>query len=135
MIPLKTCFLRPKETRKESLSLSQEKSVLDREALLERVAGDVDLLRELVDLFMDDSLRLVDRISKAVMRKDADDLEKAAHGLKGSVPNFGAKTVADIAQVSETMGRNRDITKAQNVVAELEKQIEALRAELKAMTV
>jgi two-component system, sensor histidine kinase and response regulator len=109
-------------------------SVLDREALLERVAGDVDLLRELVELFLDDSLGLVDRIRQAVMRKDADDLEKAAHGLKGSVLNFGAKTVADIAQVLETMGRNRDITKAQNVVAELEKQIEALRAELKAMT-
>ena len=107
----------------------------DREALLERVAGDVDLLRELVELFLDDSLGLVDRIRQAVTRKDADDLEKAAHGLKGSVLNFGAKTVADIAQALETMGRNRDITKAQNVVAELEKQIEALRAELKAMTV
>ena len=32
------------------------------------------------------------------------------------------------------MGRNRDLTQAQNVVAELEKQIEAMRAELKAIT-
>ena len=69
------------------------------------------------------------------MRKDADELEKAAHGLKGSVLNFEAKKVADIAQALETMGRNRDLTQVQNVVAELEKQIEALRAELKAMTV
>ncbi len=108
--------------------------ITQREDLFERVAGDVSLLRELVELFMDDSLRLVDRIRQAVTRKDADDLEKAAHALKGSVLNFEAKTVADIAQALETMGRNRDLTQAQNVVAELEKQIEAMRAELKAMT-
>ena len=83
---------------------------------------------------MDDSQRLVDRIRRAVMRKDADDLEKAAHGLKGSVLNFEAKGVADIAQALETMGRNRDITQAQSLVAELEKQIETVRAELKAIT-
>jgi two-component system sensor histidine kinase/response regulator len=65
----------------------------------------MDLLGELVNLFTDDSPRLVDRIRQAVMRKDADELEKAAHGLKGSVLNFGAKSVADIAQALETMGR------------------------------
>jgi len=107
--------------------------ILDREALLERVGGDVDLLRELVDLFMEDSLRLVDRISRAVMSKDADELEKAAHGLKGSVLNFGAKTVADVAQGLETMGRNGDLIQAQKVVVELEKQIQAMKAELKAV--
>ena len=109
--------------------------IIDREAMLERVGGDMDLLRELVDLFMDDSLRLVDRISKALATKDADELEKAAHGLKGSVLNFEAKSVADVAQALETMGKNRDLTQTQNVVAELQKQIESLRAELKAMTV
>ena len=109
--------------------------VADREALLERTGGDMDLLRELVEIFMDDSLLLVDRIRQAFMQKDADELEKAAHGLKGSVLNFGAKSVADIAQVLETMGRNRDLTQAQNVVAELERQVQKLRAELKTMTV
>jgi len=108
--------------------------IIRREALLETVAGDVDLLRELVELFVDDSLRLVDRIRQAVMRKDADGLEKAAHELKDSVLNFEAKKVADIAQALETMGRNRDLTQAQNIVAELERQIEALRAELNAIT-
>jgi len=76
----------------------------------------MDLLKELVDLFMDDSFRLVDRIGKAVTSKDADELEKAAHALKGSVLNFEAKQVANIAQVLETMGRNRDLTQVQNLV-------------------
>ena len=32
------------------------------------------------------------------------------------------------------MGRNRDLTKVQNVVAELEKKVDVLRAELLAIT-
>ncbi len=109
--------------------------VADREALLERTGGDMDLLRELVEIFVDDSLLLVDRIRQAVVQKDADELEKAAHGLKGSVLNFGAKSVAAIAQALETMGRNRDLTQAQNVVAELERQVQKLRGELDTMAV
>ena len=42
--------------------------------------------------------------------------------------------MADIAQALETMGRNRDLTKVQNVLSELEKQIESMRAELRAVT-
>ena len=122
-----------KEDEEQEPDTERGEGMVHREALLERVGGDEDLLKELAELFMDDSLRLVDRIRRAVMQKDADELEKASHGLKGSVLNFEAKKVADIAQALETMGRNRDITQAQNVVDELEKRIEALRAELKAI--
>ena len=127
-------FPASKEERKREPIVESANGVADREALLDRTGGDMDLLRELIEIFMDDSLLLVDRIRQAVVQKDPDELEKAAHGLKGSVLNFGAKSVADIAQVLETMGRNRDLTQAQNVVAELERQVQRLRAELKAMT-
>lgn len=122
-----------KEDEEQEPYTEPGEAIIHREALLERVGGDMDLLKELVDLFLDDSLGLVDRIRQAVTQKDADDLEKAAHGLKGSVLNFEAKSVADIAQALETMGRNRDLTQAQNVVAELEKKVNELRTELKAM--
>ena len=89
---LTICFLMNKEDEEQEPYTERGEGIIHRDALLERVGGDMDLLRELVDLFMDDSLRLVDRISKAVTSKDADELEKAAHGLKGSVLNFGAKT-------------------------------------------
>ncbi|MFH1113107.1 MAG: response regulator [Pseudomonadota bacterium] len=126
-------FPATKGDEEEGPRTASEKGIIDREALLARVGGDTDLLKELVDLFVEDSLQLVDRIIKAVARKDADDLEKAAHGLKGSVLNFGAKSAADVAQALETMGRNRDLTQTQNVMAELQKQIVSLRAELKSV--
>jgi CheY-like chemotaxis protein/HPt (histidine-containing phosphotransfer) domain-containing protein len=122
------------EGEKEVSCEETRAELVDREALLDRVAGDMDLLRDVVDLFMDDSQRLFDRISEAVTVKDADELERAAHALKGSVLNFEARTVADIARNLETMGRNRDLAQAESEVVELEKQIRALRAELKGIT-
>jgi two-component system, sensor histidine kinase and response regulator len=107
--------------------------IIDREALLERTGQDMDLFRELVELFLDDSVHLVDRIRTAVAHNDANELERAAHALKGSVLNFGARTVADLALGLESMGRAGDLTQAGKVAAELERQIGALRAELTAM--
>jgi HPt (histidine-containing phosphotransfer) domain-containing protein len=93
----------------------------------------MDLFRELVELFLDDSVHLMDRIRAAVAHNDANELERAAHALKGSVLNFGARTVADLALGLESMGRAGDFTQAGKVAAELERQIGALRAELTAM--
>ena len=81
-------FQMNKEDEEQKPYTERGEGIIQRDALLERVGGDMDLLRELVDLFLDDSLRLVDRIRQAVTSKDADDLEKAAHGLKGSVPQL-----------------------------------------------
>jgi hypothetical protein len=87
-------------------------------------------LRELVGLFVKDTVRLLGRITNAVTHKYADEPEKAAHGLKSSVLNFVTKRVDDIAQALETMGKNRDLTKAQNAVADLESQVESMRRKL-----
>lgn len=87
----------------------------------------MDLLREMVELF-------IVVIRQAVMRKDPEELERAAHSLNGFLLNFEAKQVADIAQALKTMGRNRDLTQVQNVLAELEKKVDVLRDELLAIT-
>ncbi|MBI5251906.1 MAG: response regulator [Desulfomonile tiedjei] len=115
-------------------STERDEVSVQRDFLLERCAGDAGLLKELVDTFVEDSIRLVDRIRWAVTKREPDDLERAAHELKGSVLNFGVTSVADAAQVLETIGRNRDLTRAQNVLVELEKKIDTLRTSLMAMT-
>jgi len=46
-----------KEDEKQEPYTVQGEGIIQREALFERVGGDMDLLRELVDLFMDDSLQ------------------------------------------------------------------------------
>jgi HPt (histidine-containing phosphotransfer) domain-containing protein len=60
-----------------------------------RVEGEPDPLHELIDLFLADTPPRVNKILDAFKAGDAAELERAAHSLKGSSSNLGAKCLAD----------------------------------------
>jgi signal transduction histidine kinase/DNA-binding response OmpR family regulator len=90
------------------------------DALRSRFAGDEQLFREVVDVFLDSSPALMTRLRDAVTRGDASAVAEAAHTLKGSVGYFGAADVADAARRLEVMGRAGDLSAAPATLAELE---------------
>ncbi len=96
---------------------------IDRETLLEIVDRDEDLLRELVRLFLADKPRLMAEIQGSVSRGDHQKLDQAAHTLKGSVGNFGARRAAQLAGRLEAMGREKNLQGAAEAIAVLEKEI------------
>ncbi len=102
--------------------------ILDREALLAHVEGDKELLMEMVELFLQDSPRLIGAIREAAARGDAKSLERSAHTLKGSVSNFCASAAAAAALRLEQMGREGDLAQAAEGCAALEKEIARLKA-------
>src|SRR5262249_43398082 len=75
-----------------------------RDAFLEGLGNDTTLARRLIDLFLEDSAKLVDDINKAIVARDADRLRRAAHTLKGSVSNFPAGTARETAARMEAIG-------------------------------
>jgi two-component system sensor histidine kinase/response regulator len=95
----------------------------DAAGLLERVEGDTELLREIVDLFAADSPRLLDELRQASAEGDAETLKRAAHTLKGAASNFGATAVMDAARDLETMGREGNLAGAAAVCGRLEKSL------------
>ena len=107
-----------------------ESEVLDTAAILERVDGDVKLLTEIADLFIHDSPKLLAEIQESVVRGDGLRLERAAHRLKGSAGNFGARTVYEKASRLEEMGREKDLRHAGEACAELEEAMARLKPAL-----
>jgi signal transduction histidine kinase/CheY-like chemotaxis protein len=99
-------------------------------AALASVEGDVDLLRDLAALFLEDAPRLLDIIRDAVSAADPARLARAAHTLKGSVANFGHRPAVDSALRLETMGRSGDLSDADSTVEALTASIEVLTSEL-----
>jgi HPt (histidine-containing phosphotransfer) domain-containing protein len=97
---------------------------VDRDAVLARTGGDVDLLRELVELYRADYPRLLAEIRGAVGANDAARLRRAAHTLKGAAGTFGAEQVCAEALRLEAMGRDGTLAGAAEAGAALE---EALR--------
>jgi len=98
--------------------------------LLRRVEGDRGLMKELVSVFLEDTPRLVKELTDAVEKRDHPKIERAAHTLKGAVANFGAKRARELALDLETRGRERDLELADCVLAELQKELAFVEAEL-----
>jgi two-component system, sensor histidine kinase and response regulator len=106
---------------------------IDREVALSRVGGDAELLKEIAQLFIDDYPKAMADIRHAADRGDAKALERTAHGLKGSVANFGAPAAVDAAKMLESMGRAQQLAEVRQVIRTLELALAALRPELESL--
>jgi CheY-like chemotaxis protein len=107
--------------------------VLDEALLASRVDNDPQLLRDLVDLFLEECPRLVDEIRVALDRKDAKALQRGAHSLKGSTSNLAAKMASEAALKLETLAQAGDLVHAESVLQELECQLLRLKPALLAV--
>jgi PAS domain S-box-containing protein len=117
----------------ESLATDTEPSLLPppelagRAAFLDGLGNDLNLAKRLIDLFLQDSGRLMDDIRRAIADRDADALRRSAHTLKGSVSNFPAGAARDTAARMETIGFDGDCDAAREIFPLLEREIERLR--------
>jgi two-component system sensor histidine kinase/response regulator len=100
---------------------------LDKQVILDRVGGDGELLKEIIDLFLTDYPVLVSKIKEALQQGDPRLLEKAAHTLKGSVGNFGAQSAVQAALNLENMGRTGQMAEAPQYLVTLEEDLRRLR--------
>ena len=112
------------------MSEQLQEQVLDRDTALARVGGDLDLLKEIAALFLDEYPRALDDMHRALACGDAKTLERSAHGLKGSVANFGARAAVDAAFQLEQFGRAHKLDQAPPALTALERTLACLHAEL-----
>jgi HPt (histidine-containing phosphotransfer) domain-containing protein len=125
----------PRDSTKGPVPQSdQAEGKIDHVALLAGVDGNLRLLREMVRLFLADYPQHLAAIKKAVERRDALGLEKAAHTLKGSVGNFAARHAFAAAQQLETMARKGELDAARAISLTLESELAHLTEELRNFT-
>lgn len=108
-------------------------TLLDRELALTRVGGDVTLLKEIATLFLEDYPLTLEELRDALARGDAQTVERTAHGLKGSVANFGAPGAVEAARNIENLGRAHQLAEVTQVLTTLELALAALRPELESL--
>jgi HPt (histidine-containing phosphotransfer) domain-containing protein len=106
---------------------------LDYKMALDRLGGDSALLAELAGMFEEEYPRLLEAVRRGLSAGDGQAVNAAAHQLKGLLAQFAADRARDVALLVETAGRAGDLQQAAEAFAELERAMEALRPELKAM--
>jgi CheY-like chemotaxis protein len=112
---------------------SREKSsnpTVDLQAVLARVGGSSEVLKELIDVFRLDSAALLAEAADGLKQKDAVTLHRAGHTLKGMISFFEASTATALALKLETLGASRDFATSEIVYPALCNEIARLQAEL-----
>jgi HPt (histidine-containing phosphotransfer) domain-containing protein len=112
-------------------SLSNEG--FDRQGLMDRLHGDLALLRELVDLFATEVPGMLAGIERAIQQGSPSELQKASHKIKGSMLQFSAHTAANIALQLEKNAQAGFMGESGMLLEKLKKEISVLQQTLRAM--
>jgi two-component system sensor histidine kinase/response regulator len=107
------------------------KAPLDRTVALALVEGDVELLKEIALLFLEEYPRVLSDLHKALDAGDSKAVERYAHALRGSAANFGARAVLRAALELEQLGRAGKMSEVLPVLSSLELSLAALHGELR----
>lgn len=83
--------------------------VIDAEAFLEQIDGDIEFLLETLEVLESEGRELVAELQSAAASGDIDGARTTAHTLKGMVSNFCAPPVEERARQIEAVARSGEI--------------------------
>jgi signal transduction histidine kinase/DNA-binding response OmpR family regulator/HPt (histidine-containing phosphotransfer) domain-containing protein len=92
--------------------------------------GEPDILKELIELFLEDVPPQLEALREAEERDDPKSVERIAHTLKGSSSNLGAVRMAAICAELEEIGRSGELAPAPALISGLEAELGRVRAVL-----
>jgi signal transduction histidine kinase/CheY-like chemotaxis protein len=135
--PAQSTPVQPAETRERAESPeaavapgATSSPALDREALLERVGGNLNLLRDLAGVFDKDCASLTGEIRAALDRREMEAAVRPAHTLKGVVGFFGTPETTLISRELEALAKKGDVTGATAALTNLLEAIQGIQHSL-----
>lgn len=109
-------------------------SVLDWELAKAQLNGSDTMIKDLAELFTVECPKLIDAVENAVSEQNMAEVRRNAHTMKGSARVFSAQKLAEVASQLEQMGRNQDLTGAEEALgvlkAEAARLLPAMRRRL-----
>ncbi len=101
--------------------------IFDKTALLNRVLGDEELVREVIAVFLGDVPNKITALRQALDNQDAPKVRDQAHAVKGAALNASASALSGAALLMEQAGEAADMDKAGSLMPEIEEQFEVLK--------
>ena len=99
-----------------------EEATVDFDALKSRVESDLDLLREVIELYLECAPQMLAEVEVAVARCDRQAIEQASHSLKGAMLNIGAGPAARAAARLEIASRRPDFVQIRDLFTDLKQE-------------
>ena len=111
-----------------------EARVFDSAAMMDRLMGDQELARIVVDGFLEDAPRLVEALRSALAAGDAPGTIRGAHTIRGASATVGGEAVRAVAWEMEKAGTAGDFGAVSARLPELELELGRLRDAMGAFT-
>jgi len=105
-------------------------SIFDRDGLLDRLMGDEDFAKEIIDDFMKQIPDNLFALKNALNKEDLPLVKREAHVIKGASGNVGALALQKIAEQIEISGEEKNFVKIRSFVEELDTQLKVLKNKL-----
>jgi two-component system, sensor histidine kinase and response regulator len=93
---------------------------------LKRLGDDEELLRDIVQIYLEDAPGMVQRMHQAVEQADANSLQQAAHSRKGLAATLSAADVVGAAAHLEHIAATRNLVEAPQGVADVDQRVAEL---------
>lgn len=103
-------------------------SPIDIERALENLAGDRELLMEVLNTFIQTIPKILDDLDNAISVEDASGLAAAAHNLKGAAANVCAEPIRRTARRLEELGRWNELGDVDCLLDDLREHVDRLRS-------
>ena len=110
--------------------MQQTVTAFDREEMLERLGGDVELLHDVLEVFLEECPKMMDEVTAAISGADADAVRRAAHSMKGALLNISANAAAEEAKALEQLGADARLDESSSVLRRLQTEVDRLQQAL-----
>jgi two-component system sensor histidine kinase/response regulator len=104
---------------------------LDIQIALDRLAGDKELLEEMLEEFIHYAPEQLGKLVEDMKRGDAKAVEAGAHSIKGGAGNLSANAIANLALKLELLGGKGDLAGARTLVDNLRNEFKRLEEYIK----
>ncbi len=93
---------------------------------------EIEALEELVDLYLEETPKLLEGVKTAIAAENAQQLRESAHSLKSTSAALGANPLSELSRQLEEKGKTQDFTGVQDLWERVQQQydrtVEALQA-------
>ena len=95
--------------------------------------GEPDVLGQVLQLFLDEMPKRIDSLASAWQRGDGPSLARAAHSLKGSSGNIGARQMFELCRQIDERAKAGDFNAARHLLDALGEERGRVEAEIRAL--
>jgi len=118
------------ESEPESPRLPQQNEVFDKVVIMRRLGDNEDLLRQIINVFLESLPDQLEELKQGVGSEDAAVIRQKAHRIKGASASIGAEAVRETAAALEEAGKKGELKATLPLLEELQQEIENLRSVL-----